>query len=508
MNADGRVVLRGVSKTFPGQTALQDVDLTLDHGEVHALLGQNGSGKSTLIKILAGFHQPDAGAGATFSGASFELGSASAARDAGIRFIHQDLALVAEFNAIDNLALGSGYSGRRWISDRRERRAATALLDELGIELDVDVPVAQLGPAQRTMLAIARALRDGMASCRLLVLDEPTVSLTAAEVRHLFGLIARLRERGGTVLYVTHRLDEVFEIADRVTVLRDGVRVGTSAVGDLDHDALIELIVGRPLGEVYPDVAPAGEDVVLRVEGLGGEVVDDVSFEVRGGEILGIAGLVGSGREELPYLLYGARRRREGSVALDGDVLERLSPSSAVAAGIGFVSSDRKGESALPLFTLRENLTYPDLPVGRRTRWLSERAERADAMRWLRHMEVVPADPELPLASLSGGNQQKAVIARWLRFAPKLLIVDEPTQGVDVGAKAKLYSSLAEIAAAGTALVVFSSDSEELAAICDRVLVMRGGRVHESLGRASLSASAIDHLILQSERPRAAEVQP
>jgi ribose transport system ATP-binding protein len=503
--AESAIVLDNVTKNFPGQTALDAVDLTLRTGEIHALLGQNGSGKSTLIKVLAGFHQPDPGATATCDGEPLELGSADAARTAQIRFIHQDLALVAQLNAVDNLALGGAYTGKWWISDRKERAAARVLLEELGIDIDVDAPVSELEAAERTMLAIARAMRDGVDSCQLLVLDEPTVSLAAPEVAQLFQLLRRLRDRGKTVLYVTHRLDEVFDIADRVTVLRDGRRVTTREIDDLDHNSLIELIVGRELGELYPVLPPVNDEVVLSVDSLRGDVVESVSFDVHGGEIVGIAGLVGSGREELPYLLYGARPWAGGEMAVGGRTYRRLSPTQAIQAGLGFVSSDRKSESALPLMSVRENLTLPDIPVARGSRWLSVRSERSIVRPLVGEVGIVPADPERPLASFSGGNQQKAVIARWLRLAPKVLIVDEPTQGVDVGAKAMLYASIANMAKAGCAVVLFSSDSEELAALCDRVMVMRGGRIEESIGRASLSAAAIDHLILKSEVSKSSE---
>jgi ribose transport system ATP-binding protein len=490
--------LRHVSKTFPGQMALEDADLELRHGEVHALLGQNGSGKSTLIKILAGFHHADSGASALRDGQPFDLGSAHAAREAGIRFVHQDLALVDQLNAVDNLALGGRYKGRWWLSEREERAAAVELLSEFGIGIDVGAPLTALAPAERTMLAIARALQDGEDRGTLLVLDEPTATLPAQEAERLHRVVRRVREDGGAVLYVTHRLDEVFSLADRVTVLRDGQRVATRDVAELDHDALVELIVGRPLEEMFPETSTPAAGVLLEAVDLCGAVVDNVSLAVRPGEILGVAGLVGSGREELPYLLTGARRWSAGVVRAGHETFTSLSPARAIAAGIGFMSSDRKRESALPVLTVGENITLPRLEVSRFARRLSTRRERRAVTDWLRRLDVRPAAPDIPLASLSGGNQQKAVLARWLRLGARVLILDEPTQGVDVSAKAGIYHHLTEFAAAGSAAIVFSSDTEELAALCDRVLVIRDGRVDDELTAEALTHSALARRLLRS----------
>jgi len=490
-----KLELRGVSKTFPGQMALVDADLELRRGEVHALLGQNGSGKSTLIKVLAGFHAADPGAEARLDGVAFELG---AAHDE-LRFVHQDLALVPELDAVDNLALGASYSARWWLSDRRERTKAREVLDEFGIDIDVHEPLSRLAPAERTMLAIARALRDSSRGT-VLVLDEPTASLGGEEAAQLHGLVRRLRDEGGTVLYVTHRLEEVFAFADRVTVLRDGRRVATEEVTRLDHDRLVELIVGRPLQEVYPEPATARDDLAYAGSRLRGEVVDDVSFELFAGELLGITGLVGSGREELPYLVAGARPLAAGELRLGDRLLPPLTPRRAIAEGLGFVASDRKNESALPLLSVAENVTLPRLDISRRLRWLSERRERTRAMEWLERLDIRPASPDAPLTSLSGGNQQKAVIARWFRYGSHVLVLDEPTQGVDVGAKAGIYEQLIAFAAAGNAALVFSSDAEELAALCDRVLVLRDGRVADTLHGDALTTENLGELLLRAPR--------
>jgi ribose transport system ATP-binding protein len=492
--------MHSVSKSFPGQMALAGVDLELRHGEVHALLGQNGSGKSTLIKVLAGFYAADPGAKAEVNGQALHLGSASAARDAGIRFVHQDLALVDDLDAVDNLALGSSYTNRLWLRAGTERSAAEQVLSGLGIELDVTKPIKDLRPSERTMLAIARALHDAPDENRILVLDEPTASLAGNDTHHLFELIRRIRDQGATVLYVSHRLEEIFELADRVTVLRDGRRVGTVEVAELDHDRLIELIIGRKLDEVFPTLEKPRAEMLLSVREFNGWIVNDVGFDVYAGEIVGFAGVVGSGREELPYLLTGPRTPLSGRIELRGTTLPALDPRSAIAAGIGFIPSDRKRESAIPEMSVRENVTLPRLDSTTLFRWLGSRAEREDTVDWLRRAGVRPPEPELPFSALSGGNQQKAVLARWLRRGTDVLVVDEPTQGVDVGAKVGIYQQLSAIAAAGGGVLVFSSDAEELASLCDRVLLLRGGRIEREISGAALTDEHLEALLLGAQQ--------
>jgi ribose transport system ATP-binding protein len=488
---DGLVV-RQLSKTFPGQVALAGVGLHLRPGEVHALLGQNGSGKSTLIKILAGVHQPDPGGQAWVHGQPLELGSATAAHQLGLRFIHQDLGLVPSLDVIDNIALGQRYQGSWWLSARREAAAATALLEELDANLDVTATVGSLSPAERTVVAVARALRGGISARGVLILDEPTASLPATEMGRLFQLIRTVSSRGAAVLYVTHRMGEVFEIADRVTVFRDGRNVVTAPVADMTPGALVTHIVGRSLDEYYPDPPQPGRGVALDVEDLTTARLDRVSFAVHRGEILGIGGLTGSGREDVAPALFGAVAWQAGRVSVAGRAYTRMHPAGAIAAGIAYLPPDRKRESAIPSFTVRENLTLPRLDT-QRGGWLGLRRERADADRWLERLDVRPSGSERPFATLSGGNQQKVVIARWLRCGASVLVLNEPTQGVDVGAKSIIYRTLAEAARDGAAVVVASSDAEELARLCDRVIVLRDGRVGRSLHGAGLTVDAINH---------------
>jgi ribose transport system ATP-binding protein len=488
------LAVEGLSKTFDGQRALDAVDLEIGEGEVHALLGQNGSGKSTLIKILSGYHQPDPGASATVSGESLTLGSAEAAHRAGLRFIHQDLALVDAQDVVDNLALGGSYRGRFWLSDRVERGAARDLLAEYGIEIEVDAPLAALSPARRAMVAILRALGGGAGTGRLFILDEPTVSLSSADVELLFSLIRELRRRGATIIYVTHRLSEIFEIADKVSVLRDGRRVATRPVSELDHDQLAELIVGRPLSAFYPELPPPRSELALSVRGLRGGHLEEFSVDLHRSEIVGLAGLLGSGYEEVLPAIFGAVPAKAGEVETASGQVAPLTPANAIAAGIAFAPADRKRFGALMSWSLRENVTLPALSSRGPARWLGVRREAAEAKPWLERLQVVPSSPEASFASLSGGNQQKVVLARWLRCGASVLLLDEPTNGVDVGAKHALYEALATAAADGTALLIASGDAEELCAVCDRVLVFRGGRVVAELG----TGATVDQVLAAS----------
>ena len=481
------LALDGLTKTFEGQRALDDLDIELRAGEIHALLGQNGSGKSTLIKLLAGYHSPTSVGRAMLHGKPFELGSLAAARQGGMHFIHQDLGLVDELDAADNLALGTPYEGRWWISDRRERRAARALCVRYGLSIDVAAPVGTLTPAEQTQVAIARALRSGIEGRMLLVLDEPTAALPAHEVDRLFSLLREVRARDATVLYVTHRLAEVFEIADRVTVIRDGRRIATRATAELDHEQLLALIIGRSIDALYPDPPTPDGAVVLSVRGLHGGRVREASLDVHRGEIVGVTGLVGSGYEDLLRLIFDPGQRRAGEIEVGGQRLTGRGIGSSIRHRLGFVPADRKRLGGIAPWTVRENLTLPALKARRVGRWLGTRAERAEARDWLHRLAVTPADPERPFASLSGGNQQKVVLARWLRCGAGAYLLEEPTNGVDVGAKQAIYASLATATGAGAAVLISSTDTEELCAICDRVIVMRQGVIRAVLRQEQLS---------------------
>jgi ribose transport system ATP-binding protein len=484
--------LRGLSKVFAGQWALADLDLEFKAGEIHAVVGKNGSGKSTLIKILSGFHSPEPGAEAFVGGAPFELGSARHAHEAGFRFIHQDLGLAGSLSIVDNLALGASYAGRYWLSERAERRRARRILLEHGMDLDVTLPVENLSPAQQSMVAIIRAIHDLPEGNGLLVLDEPTASLPERDVEHLFGLLRRARERGLTVVYVTHRLPEVLALADRVTVLRDGRRITTTNVDRLDHDELVELIVGHQVENSHRTITTGTGSgrPALAVARLSGGPLNGVSFNVRPGEILGMTGLIGSGYEAVLGMIFGGVPRDGGRIEVAGREL-RGGPRAAITAGLAYVSADRKRLGSIQSWTLRENLTLPAIPRVGRTPLLNRRADGTEAATWLKRLEVEPADPERLLSSLSGGNQQRVVLGKWLRRGSRVFLLDEPTIGVDVGAKERIYALLRQAARDGAAVVMASSDLEELEAVCSRVLVLRDGQIACDVTGAAVSADRL-----------------
>ncbi len=486
-----------VSKTFPGQVALDGASLEVRPGRVHALVGQNGSGKSTLIKILAGYHVADEGGQATLLGTPLDLTSGTIAPR--IHVMHQDLGLVNSLSAVENLALGRGFHtgafGRvRW---KAETARARTSLTALGARFDPRIPVGELSASERAIVALARALEgwddDGGG---LLILDEPTATMARPDVTRLFQAVRRFCERGAGVVFVSHRLDEVFEIADDYTVLRDGRVVGAGAVADLTHDSLIELIVGRALHEHVPSDDSAGGDPVLVATGLWGAQLAGFDLAVHAGEIVGVAGLVGSGRDELPNLLFAARDRAAGTVTVRGKALGD-DPFSAVRVGMALVPADRKRYGSIGHQSIRENISLSRLrPLFIKGR-LSRRAEREDVARWADRVELRPAEPERLFETLSGGNQQKAVIARWLRTQPYALVLDEPTQGVDVGSKSTIYGLLRDAAGDGLAILVCSSEAEELAELCERVIVLSAGRTVTELRGNQLTADAIVQWMLR-----------
>ncbi len=419
--------------------------------------------------------------------------------------MHQDLGVIGDLSVLDNVALVAGYHRDWWVADRAEAETVSRLFEELELDLDPRRLMQDLSPPERTMVAIARAVGDLTDGGGALLLDEPTATLSERGTTQLFKLLRRIRALGTPIVYVTHRLTEVLELADRVTVLREGRRVTTELVADLDHDRLVELIVGGPVSQVYGATAQASRgDDALTVTDLRGAQVDGISFAVRRGEVLGLAGIEGSGREEVAELLFGAQPMRGGTMTFEGVSYTSIEPAVAIAAGVAYLPADRKRDGSLLDFTVRENLTLPNIGPGR-GRWLSLRAERADARTWLGRLGIRPADPDRLFSSLSGGNQQRVLLARWLRCATRLFLLNEPTQGVDVHARSQIYAVLGDAAAKGAAVLIASSDAEELAMVCDRVLVMRGGVIVAELAGPDLTDDAIVHLSIATQpRGRAA----
>jgi ribose transport system ATP-binding protein len=501
MSDRGSVILAlsNVSKTFPGTRALDGVGMQVTAGTVHALVGQNGSGKSTLIKILAGFHPPDAGACALLNGTEFRLGDPAAAHAAGVRFVHQDLGLIETLDSVDNLAMGYGYTtgfaGR--IAWRKQRIAAQQALRRFGNDFDVRTPVGRLSAFEKTALAIVRAVQGADSAISLLVLDEPTAAMPRPDVEQLFGLIRRLAVGGTAVLLVSHHIDEVFAIADVVTVLRDGRHVATRDVAATGRSELIELMTGSVVEAIQRrEDTPLGT-VVLQAAGVGGPVLRDFRLGLRGGEVVGVAGLNGSGRDELCGLLFGGQPRA-GTVLVGGKELPGGRPDLSIARGVALVPANRHADGLVLSHTVRENLTLADVTPFWRRGNLSVRAERRSAAEWVDRLFIRTSSTEALVDSLSGGNQQKVVVGKWLRMSPAVMLLDEPTQGVDVGAQAEVHRLVRAAADAGSGVLLCSSDEVELANLCDRVLVLREGRVSCELAGPELTAPTIARMISES----------
>lgn len=491
------VSIRQLSKTFPGVRALREVDLDIRPGTVHALLGQNGCGKSTIIKILAGFHKPDPGAEAWLNGEPYELGSAHGDLQHPIRFVHQDLGLINELDAIDNFSLSLGYkrtkSGR--VDQRHESERAARLMSRFGLNLDLTRPLAEASAVERAVLAISRALAGLEPGSGMLVLDEPTASLPSIEVRRLFDVIKDVRNSGTAVLYVSHRLDEIFEIADRVTVMRGGRVVDERAVKDITPRELATLIAGQDTDQArqfQPTTRDGGgSGAVFQVRNLRGSTLLGVDLDVHAGEILGVAGLLGSGRDELPYAVTGARRLASAQWTIAGTEVDSLDVSRALDLGVALVPGDRGRESIISGFTVLENLSMAVLPRFGSTANLNGRRERSKALEWMQRLDVDPGHIDRPISVLSGGNQQKVVLARWLWLEPRVLVLAEPTAGVDIGARQALYEILRQQAEAGLAVLVCSSDAEDLVAMANRVLVLRAGQIVRELAGDRITTGAI-----------------
>lgn len=465
--------IRGLSKRYT-VPALIDLDLDVRAGEVHALVGANGAGKSTLARIVSGLVMPDGGR-MRLSDSEFAPATKAQAERAGVHIVQQEVNLLPTLSIAENLFLNRLPRRAGFVDYRRLHRDATTALAAVGLgRIDPRTRAGELGIGRQQLVEIAAALSR---PCRLLILDEPTAALTDAEIELLFTHVARLRRQAAAVLYISHRMDEIRRIADRVTVLRDGRLVETGAAAELSVDRAIQLMVGREAVEAM-HVRPRdiGEPA-LRVEGLRrGAVVRDVSFEVRSGEILGIAGLVGSGRTELLRAVFGADRRDAGRVSIDGKLVRARQPRDCVRAGMGLVPEDRQRHGLLPAQPVRVNITLARIDAATRPRgWIDPGRERNAAARLQRLLDIRCASIEQPISELSGGNQQKAVMSRWMLRDCRVLLFDEPTRGIDVGAKQTVYRMLNDLAAGGKALVVVSSELRELIAICDRIAVLSAG---------------------------------
>lgn len=508
--------IENLSKTFTGQKALDRVSLEIVQGEVHALLGQNGCGKSTLIKVLTGYHQPDPGLKVWLGEKEARLGHGKLIAEDGeqieIRAVHQDLGLVDRLNAVDNIGLVIGFSSATGgnIGWREQAHRTRELLARVGAaDLDIWRPLDQCDKLHRTQVAIARVLASWETDSGLVVLDEPTASLQAREVDRLFDVVEEIRRSGISVLYVSHRLAEIFRIADRLTVLREGRLIGTREVAAVDHDGLISMMLGSTdaleadvetvAAEAAVSATPASERPVrLQVEGLTSRELAGLSFSVHEGEILGFAGVVGSGQEELPYLMVGSHKAAAGTLRIGEDEhdLSQMSPRRAKRLGLGLVPADRATQALIMQLSVSENITLPTVSSFERGARLRRRDEEEFSHRWGERLELSPNNPRMLVSLFSGGNQQKVVLGKAMSVGKTALILAEPTAGVDIGAKALIYNYLRREAAAGTVMIVCSSDVTDLTEVCTRVIALRNGQIVGDLHGEEITEDAITRSIL------------
>jgi ribose transport system ATP-binding protein len=478
--------MRDISKTFPGVKALTNVSLTVYPGEIHALMGENGAGKSTLMKILSGAYQADPGGEIRINGQPVTIDGPLTARHHGISIIYQELSLAPNLSVAENMLLGREHKSGPMVDRRSMEKACQSVLERLGVHFKATTKVSELSMAERQLVEIARAL---IANSRILVMDEPTTSLSSRETEAMFALVRQLRAEGLAIIYISHRMAEIYELAERVSVLRDGSYVGTLVGDEISAERLVQMMVGRDLSSFYKkehDAHQSRGPVMFAVRNMGDGVrVHDCSFELHEGEVLGIAGLVGAGRTELARLIYGADPRTSGEVFLQGKHLSIHRPEDAINSGVVYLTEDRKHLGLFLDLTVRENVNISVLDRDARMGGvLNMKAAKQRAAAAIRALGIRVAGDVVPVGSLSGGNQQKVLLSRLLETKPKVLILDEPTRGVDIGAKSEIYRLIDSLARNGVGVIVISSELPEVVGICDRVLVMREGRLAGEVGGA------------------------
>jgi ribose transport system ATP-binding protein len=491
MSDDFILQLQHLTKTYPGVLALDDVSLDITRGEVHALVGENGAGKSTLIKLCSGAIQPDRGK-IVIDGKTFSAMTPHSSKENGIAVVYQEFNLVDELSAAENIFLGKairGGVGNLCVNRQAMEERSAEVFKMLNIDIDPRRPVRELTVGYQQLVEIAKAVAE---NAKLLIMDEPSAPLTNNEVGKMFEMVDQLKARGITIIYISHRLDEIFRLTDRLTVLRDGQKITTLKTADTNVDALVKLMVGRELKETYPARRPCVKnEVLLDVQQLSGNGVHDISFQVRRGEVLGFGGLIGAGRTELAQLLFGVAAKTQGKIIFkDREINPRL-PSDAIRRGIALVPEDRKRQGALLDIDIQGNISMAILKRISKFSVVDQRRERSISERYRDNMRIKTPSLLQKIKNLSGGNQQKVIIAKWLATEPELIILDEPTRGIDVGAKFEIYTLINELVESGKTLIMISSEMEELMGMSDRILVLAEGRLTGEIAREDFSQELI-----------------
>lgn len=484
--------MQGIDKSFSGNQVLKNVSFSVEKGEIHALMGENGAGKSTLMKILTGIHSRDNGT-IDVKGKAVEYKHPKDAELDGIAVIHQELNILPELSVAENLFLGDERTYRKtgWLKTKEMNNEAVTLLSELGLTIKATERAGNLSVGKQQIIEIAKALKT---KAEIIIMDEPTAALTGREIDTLFATIRELQKKGVTFIYISHRMEEIFSLCQRITVLRDGELVGTKVIADTDFDAIVKMMVGRELGGRYPNYDLNPGNVKLEVRGFSREKeFEDISFSVREGEIFGISGLMGAGRSELVETLFGYRKANGGEVLLDGKKVDILNPRVAIQHGLGFISEDRKTKGLITDFSVKDNLTLTNLDAISTSSWISAKKELDLYDQLVEKLGIRTSGANQTAKSLSGGNQQKVVIAKWLWIRPKVLILDEPTRGVDVGAKKEIYMIMNELAQQGVAIIMISSELPEIIGLSSRVGIMNEGKMMTILDREELTEEKIMH---------------
>ncbi|MBQ8627255.1 MAG: sugar ABC transporter ATP-binding protein [Agathobacter sp.] len=478
--------LENITKTYPGVTALDNVSLEFEQGEVHALLGENGAGKSTLIKIIAGAIDPDPGAKIFFDDKEYSHMTPALSAENGVAVIYQDINLVTPMTVAENIFMGRRMNG--YYSKKKLNKLAQELFDEYGFDMNPAVPVMSLSPANQQMVEIARAISN---DAKIMIMDEPTAPLAANEVDLLFSIIEKLKKKGVTVIYISHRMDEVFQITERISVLRDGQYVKTIYTADTNRQELVNLMVGRELNETFPERKVQSGEVILEAKNLTGNSVDNISFQLKKGEILGFAGLVGSGRSETMELVCGAKKMTSGELLLNGKKVRIKSPADAIAHGIGLIPEDRKEQGVILHNTVLFNTSLSSMHKLTKFGFISKKKNLKLAEKYKNDLQIKVPFLHQMVRNLSGGNQQKVVLAKTLAADPDVIIFDEPTKGIDVGAKHEIYELMNRLAEEGKGIIMISSDMEEILGMSDRIIVLYEGMISGELQRNEFSQERV-----------------